>query len=419
MLRRILFILAFPVMSFGHATGPDPGVNGVFGTGTTCAQAGCHSTSPLNSGTGSVVIEGLPTSWSPGQTYPLTVTVRRQGAAVYGFQLSAVRNATSVQAGVLALNSSSSRVSIRTSGGLQYAQHNLPIVSGTFSFNWVAPSDPDVGAIRFNVAGNSANGDGTNSGDVIYARAYNVDAAATAPPPPPPPPPVQTFYYPQIASGVQNDKGFWKTTIFLYNPSSTATATGAVTFTTSGGAPFGVAFVDASNNVVSIGNTIPFTLGPGVSRRYVSTAAEPLTVGYATVTSSAEISGNAIFSQFSPGGALLGEAGVPAAATFARQSILVDAVNGFQTGVAYANPGSTDANITLQLINTEGVATAIKQITLPAGRQSALFVSEVFTLLPGFVGTMQILSNNPFAAIALRFDSSLNHFTTVPPAPLQ
>src|SRR5213075_184848 len=89
---------------FAYAAGPDPGMNGVV-PGVTCNQSGCHNSFPLNSGGGTVSIGGLPASWTPSQTYSLTVTVNKTGTARYGFQFSAVGNTTNLQAGTLAVSS--------------------------------------------------------------------------------------------------------------------------------------------------------------------------------------------------------------------------------------------------------------------------------------------------------------------------
>src|SRR5262249_29828625 len=138
------------------------------------------------SGSGSVAVTGLPASWTPGQTYLLTVTARRPGAVVYGFQLSTVRNANNAQAGTLALTSPTT-TKIVPGSGIQFAEHSTPSSTGIFTVNWTAPSDTAVGTVRINVAGNTKNGDGTNLGDFIYTQVYAVDPLPTPPTRPPPP----------------------------------------------------------------------------------------------------------------------------------------------------------------------------------------------------------------------------------------
>src|SRR5262245_9689860 len=185
---------------FAYVTGPDPGMNGIF-AGQTCNTSGCHTGNPLNAAGGSVTIDGLPTAsgWAPGQTYPLTITIQRPGQRLFGFQLSAVADATNQQAGTLAAGSGRVKVicgggtqatstvtlSCSTPNAIQYAEHtDARVVTSTYNVNWTAPASAAVGTIRFNVAGNAANGDGNNTGDFIYTRVDRVDPAAAPPPPP-------------------------------------------------------------------------------------------------------------------------------------------------------------------------------------------------------------------------------------------
>src|SRR5437899_3151992 len=107
LLLSLVFVSSSIVRVFGYSGGPDPGVNGIFGSAQTCAQAGCHSTNPLNVSGGSVTISGLPSSgWVPGQTYSLTITVQRASQRVFGFQLSSVPDTNNQQAGTLTRGSS-------------------------------------------------------------------------------------------------------------------------------------------------------------------------------------------------------------------------------------------------------------------------------------------------------------------------
>src|SRR5215831_20537997 len=131
--------LAWTGYLFAYVNGPDPAMNGIFGSGQTCAS-GCHTGNPVNAAGGSVTIDGLPTStgWTPGQTYPLTITIQRPGQRLFGFQLSAVADSSNQQAGTLAPGSarvqvicgrgtaatSSQMVPCTTSGAIQYAEHN-------------------------------------------------------------------------------------------------------------------------------------------------------------------------------------------------------------------------------------------------------------------------------------------------------
>src|SRR5437867_3729080 len=156
-LFTLIIGMAWCAYLFGYSLGPDPGSNGIFGDARACSISGCHVGNPVNFPGGSVTLAGLPGAWTPGQTYPLTITVQRPGQVRFGFQLSAVVDATSQQAGTLTRGASN--VQIITSGGIQYAQHNNASNNNTFSVNWTAPSSAGAGTVRFNLAGNAANGD--------------------------------------------------------------------------------------------------------------------------------------------------------------------------------------------------------------------------------------------------------------------
>src|ERR1044071_7091531 len=93
--------LAWTGYLFAYILGPDPAMNGIFGAGQTCATSGCHTGNAVNAAGGSLTITGLPSTWTPGQTYPLSVTIARANAKLFGFQLSAVSDATNQQAGTL------------------------------------------------------------------------------------------------------------------------------------------------------------------------------------------------------------------------------------------------------------------------------------------------------------------------------
>jgi hypothetical protein len=413
---------------FALSLGPDPAMNGIFGSTQTCASSGCHQGNPVNALGGTLTLSGLPEGgWTPGQTYELSVTIQRTGAQLFGFQLSAVADATNQQAGTLvqghnrvkiicgrSTGNTTATVPCTTAGSIQYAEHsNALIRTSTYLVNWTAPSSASTGTVRFNFAGNAANGDANSTGDFIYTGVATVGPASASPPP------VTTFYFPQVADGVQDAAVSWKTTIFVTNPAAVGSpaASGSIKLWTSSGTPFDAGFIDAAGAPAGSGNTILFTIGGGETRKFVSTASSALRQGFAIVTADAAVRGTAIFSQIS-GNTLFAEAGVPSADLVPRQSIFVDTTSGFSTGVAYANPNTSPAQITLQLFDAGGapVGTPLAE-TLGANQHTSAFVSQKFAGAPPFTGTMQIRSNVPLAAIALRF-ASTGVFTTLPPVPL-
>jgi len=219
-----------------------------------------------------------------------------------------------------------------------------------------------------------------------------------------------TYYFPQIAAG-----GGWRTTIFVSNATAAGTATGAITLTKSDGSPFAANWLDENGtNVSSGGNTIPFQLAAGQSRKFITVGDLPLTVGYATVSANASVLGNAMFAQLDGAGNILAEAGVPMAIPLGKQAVFVDTVQGFRTGVAIANPNSNVLDIHLELLNDNGqvVATTVKQLL--GFQHFAIFTDELFPGAGAMIGRLQFWCTNPMTAVALRFSPTLQ-FTTLPP----
>jgi len=339
---------------FAYVTGPDPGVNGIFGA--TCNQSGCHQGNPLNAPGGSVTIDGLPSGWTPGQTYALTVTVQRPGQRLFGFQLSAVADATNQQAGTLAAGSGRVKVicgggtqatstfttSCSTANAIQYAEHtDARVVTNTYSVNWTAPASASVGTIRFNVAGNAANGDGNNTGDFIYTSVAHVDPAAA----PPPPPDLTTRAFTLV------DRG------------------GVSVITDgSGGQTVGYARI-----LPASGNTTP--------------------------------SGVAIFG-LRQSGIVVSEAGVPASPRLTSARTYAEVTSTVNTGLAIANPNDQPANINFLFTDSAGVDFGGGSLTILPNQQIARFLDqEPFNVLTGrspFQGTFSITSDVEVSVIALR-----------------
>jgi len=234
-----------------------------------------------------------------------------------------------------------------------------------------------------------------------------------------------TFYYPHVANGVLGSF-ILKTTILLTNPASAGNASGTITFMqdnsnkTQAGSPFAITLTDESGRTTTA-STVPFTIPPGGTRKLVSDGLGPSAFGFATVSTTAgTVSGTAIFSQFDSAGNLVAEAGVPSAVAVPRQAIFVDTGGGYSVGLAYANPGGSAANVTLSLLNSSAVAvvpTPVTQVLAP-GNHVQGFTFEMFPSAPPFTGTMQITSDSPLAAIALRFSPGFSKFTTLPPVTL-
>ncbi len=396
-----VLLLAWAAMVWGNSSGPPSNRSGV--NGITCSTSGCHNDFNANVGSGNVSISGLPSEWSASITYPLMVTVMDASASRYGFQMTAV-DSGGAAAGTFTAGSGT-RLDFGPPAGIEHSFAQPGSTSATFSFDWTAPSSSSTGDVRFNVAGNAANGNFASSGDFIYSTETTVSAAATITQ-------NEIFYFPHVADG-----GSFTTTFFITNPSASSTSAN-VTITVVDFADSGESiprFVDNLGNQFATG-TIDLTLPGGESRRLVSQAdSSTIGVGFARVASDIPVTGSAVFSQFS-GSTLISEAGVPNSSTGTSQSLFVDQA-GFLTAFAYANPSETQtANVTFTLLDSQGETVGTPATaTLAPLNHTALFVHELFSNTTDLVGTMQISSDVALTVVSLRFLSNFSVFTSVPP----
>ena len=396
-----VLLLAWAAMVWGNSSGPPANRSGV--NGITCSTSGCHNDLPVNTGSGSVTIGGLPSEWSASTTYPLTVTVGHSGQSLFGFQMTAV-DSNGTQVGTFTAGSGT-QLEFTSPGGIEHSFAKAGSGSGTFSFDWTSPSSSSVGNVRFNVAGNAANGNFSSSGDFVYSTETTVSAATAITQ-------NEIFYFPHIADG-----GSFKTTLFVTNPGATSTTANVTIsfddFADSDGNTIVPSFID--NQGQQFTGSISFQLAGGKSRRLVSTAASSgIGVGFATVASDIPVTGSAIFSQFS-GSSLIAEAGVPPSPTSTSQAMFVDEA-GFFTAFAYANPSTTQtANITFNLLNAEGQSVETQTATLAPLNHSSLFIRDLFSNTTDHIGTMQITSDVAVTVVSLRFKNDFTIFTSVPP----
>jgi hypothetical protein len=180
LLKTALILAIFATVAHAFSSGPPAGVTGAPGEGT-CVQ--CH-TGTLNSGGGSIVIEGVPDQYEPGAEITLTVRVRHPDRRRWGFQLTAL-NGNNRGVGTFALVDRSTTRLVEGVAGLEgrtYVEHTSAGTfegeqSGVWQVRWTAPAE-DAGLITFYAAGNASNGNNASSGDSIYTTAV-VSGTAT------------------------------------------------------------------------------------------------------------------------------------------------------------------------------------------------------------------------------------------------
>ncbi|MCC7343193.1 MAG: hypothetical protein IT170_19075 [Bryobacterales bacterium] len=186
--KAIVAVCALPFVVYAYILGPDPRNTGAPGDSPqACASAGCHTGTTLNGGPGRVEIE-FPsgTTYVPGQKQRWTVRVTDAGQRVFGFQATArlESNPSAGQAGTFSSTDANTQIlcddgSNRPAAGcranftVEFIEHARAGNANTFTFEWTPPAT-NVGNVRVYVAGNAANGNGTNSGDRIYTANYTL-----------------------------------------------------------------------------------------------------------------------------------------------------------------------------------------------------------------------------------------------------
>ena len=173
-----LLNLPLSVVLLGFSGGPAPRLTGGFQEESCHA---CHNSVPPNEGRtrgGVFYLTGVPSHYTQGESYPITVVIGQPGQSRWGFQLSTRSAASGDQAGQLV--PSDELTQVVEEAGVQYIQHNLAgsragVANGPLEYHleWIAP-DPSVGPVFFNTAGNAADNSGEPSGDYIFtAGAYS------------------------------------------------------------------------------------------------------------------------------------------------------------------------------------------------------------------------------------------------------
>lgn len=163
--------LAAAVVGAGNTAGPPPGYTGGFGE-PTCES--CHAGLPLNEPGGALVVGGLDDGeLEPGATRRVTLTLTGDGMGRAGFQ-AAFRldeGEPGAPAGTLRPIDERTRVIRDASSGVEYVQQSetgsaLVNGAGRWEFEWTAPDRP--ASVALHVAANSADGDDSPLGDLIY-----------------------------------------------------------------------------------------------------------------------------------------------------------------------------------------------------------------------------------------------------------
>ncbi len=175
--RALLFLIliSIAVLAFSYARGPKNKRTGAPGE-SICAASDCHSDYEVNSGPGTFSLQGIPETYTPGNTYPITIQLQQEGQQRWGFQVTIINDDGTRSGEITKFDEGSMQVETDEVDGNErfYLKHGR---RGThqgekdgpiqWKFVWRAPS-PAEGVISFYAAGNAANGNRKPTGDYIY-----------------------------------------------------------------------------------------------------------------------------------------------------------------------------------------------------------------------------------------------------------
>ena len=167
----IFFVLLFPLQALTNKKGAPASNTGAFGN-DTCASDGCHDSSSLNSGPGSILIS-TPDTYAPGATMNFTVKVEQANQGRFGFQAT-VRPANDPFrfTGEFALGQGTEFADAVQ----RYITHDDAVSadgSTEWTFQWTAPAE-DLGPIKIYAAGVAGNANGLRTGDFVYTDSLSM-----------------------------------------------------------------------------------------------------------------------------------------------------------------------------------------------------------------------------------------------------
>ncbi|HLJ50117.1 MAG TPA: choice-of-anchor V domain-containing protein [Bryobacteraceae bacterium] len=185
-------LAVIPVLIYAYSTGPDPRHTAAPGDDPqACATSGCHTGTPLNGGGGNVQLtSSAGTSYTPGQSQTLTLTITDSKAHVYGFQMSARLDSSPSTGQAGDFTAGTQQIVLCDDGSLkgnngcpskfpvEFIEHSSPFQTNTIKVKWTAPAT-NVGTVTIYAAANAANGDANNTGDHIYTTKLQLSPAST------------------------------------------------------------------------------------------------------------------------------------------------------------------------------------------------------------------------------------------------
>lgn len=207
--------------------------------------------------------------------------------------------------------------------------------------------------------------------------------------------------------------GGWSTTVMLAN-TGTKAATVDINFMTQGGNSASVPLTGAGDV-----SSQQFTIQPNevqvVSADASARNSGGLDVAWATVGASEPLN---VFSLFDFGPnfpAISGAVGAQstAPATSFQFPISINGPQGFNAGMAIANPSSKTATVTVTVFNGSGSKEGSFQETLPANNQTIFTLTQKMSFGSSlFTGSVAVCSTEPIGLVTVGFEGGQAFFTT-------
>ena len=174
LLYKVLTVIAIPgfLVFYSFSSGSPGGKTGSPGDAANCTN--CHAGVPQ--GVGDWITSNIPEEgYTPGETYTVTANGTHSGVVKFGFELTA-ENEIGVKKGEFFITDDVRTQKTGTGKSVTHTQGGTTPDGdeASWSMNWTAP-DAGTGQVRFYAAFNAANGNGNNTGDVIYLSMLSAD----------------------------------------------------------------------------------------------------------------------------------------------------------------------------------------------------------------------------------------------------
>ncbi len=135
--------------------------------GNSCTQ--CHQGSTI-SNQDNWISSNIPASgYIAGETYTITASGNHSSAVKFGFEITA-ENETAKQGTFVITNATETQFAFGDNNFVSHTSDGNTPIDGvkTWTFDWIAPA-AGTGDLTFYAAFNSANGNGQNTGDIIFS----------------------------------------------------------------------------------------------------------------------------------------------------------------------------------------------------------------------------------------------------------